>query len=469
MAAIKGQDILKIYSDPVKEAVAAVNYEYYVQYTIEGYTHARHTRFLCREMQEIERKHAAGEPTFTIISLPPRHSKSFTITETFPSWFIGRDKRRRVIQASYGSTLARKFGLSNLRKVEGPAGRIFDMEVDKRKSAASNWELKGAPGGMLSVGIGGAITGEGADLLIIDDPIRNRKDANSLTYREAIWQEWKSTLSTRLQPGGSIIIILTRWHEDDLAGRIIKQDGRNWKIIKLPAIAEENDILGRKPGEALWPENGFDEAWAAERKISVGPLDWESLYQQNPRPQTGALFKRDYFKTYDQTPHPSTFERIIFSWDCAFKDLDTSDFVVGQVWGKRGPDFYLLDQTRDKMGITATMAAIESLKAKWKDGIGVYIEDKANGTAVIEMLKRKISGINPVNPSSSKIDRAQAVLPVFAAGNVFIPSPQLAPWIGDYVNEMASFPVGANDDMVDTTTQAIQELMNEPTIFIGRA
>ena len=461
--------IENIFSDPFKDAFAAVNYEYYVSYTNPGYKHGKHTRFLARKMQEIEEKHARGIATFTIVCMPPRHSKSYTITETFPSWFIGKDKRRRVIQVSYGVALARKFGLANLRKMETIAGRIFDVQIDPRKAAATNWELAGHNGGMVSTGIGSAITGEGSDLLLIDDPIRNRKDANSKTYRDSLWSEWKSTLSTRLQPGGSVIVILTRWHEDDLAGRILKEDARDWEVIKMPAIAQENDILGREPGEPLWAENGFDKEWAEKTKLSAGAMDWASLYQQDPKPLQGALFKRSYWKFYEKMPAASSFERIIFSWDCTFKDLDTSDYVVGQVWGKRGADFYLLDQTRAKMGITATMRAIEALKSKWHTGIGVYVEDKANGTAVIEMLKNKISGINAVNPSGGKVDRAQAVAPVFEAGNVYLPDPKLAPWINDYMNEMAAFPVGEHDDQVDATTQAINILMTEKKIFIGRA
>lgn len=449
---------------------ARVNYEFFVEYIHEGaYKHGRHTRFLAKKLQEIERKHAAGEATFTIITMPPRHSKSMTTTETFPVWFIGRDKSRRVIEVSYGADLARKFGLANLQKVEGRAGRLFDMELDPRQNAATNWQLKGHNGGMVSAGIGSAITGQGADLLIIDDPIRNRQDANSPAYREKLWNEWKATLSTRLQPNGSVILILTRWHESDLAGMILENDPRPWELIKLPALAEEGDLLGREKGQPLWAEMGFDKQWAETTKRAVGPLDWASLYQQDPSPQEGALLKREYFRYYERAPHIREFERIIQSWDCTFKDAETSDYVVGQVWGKKGPDFYLLDQTRDQMGITATMQAIEAMQAKWSMTQGIYIEDKANGPAVIEMLKRKISGVIPVQPQGGKVVRAQAVLPVIAAGNVYLPAPALAPWIGDFINEAAAFPFGKNDDMVDCMTQALNELMSETPIFIGRA
>lgn len=451
------------------DVMAKLNYEFFVQYVITGYRHGKHTRYIAKKLQEIESKHAAGEPSFTIFMLPPRHSKSYTITETFPTWFIGKDKNRRVIEVSYGADLARKFGLANLQKIEGAAGRIFDMQLDPRQNAAQNFKLKGHKGGMISAGIGGAITGEGADLLIIDDPIRNRRDANSPAYREMVYNEWKATLSTRLQPGASVIVILTRWHEDDLAGRLLEEGARDWEVVKMPAVADEDDILGRQPGQPLWPENGFDLEWAKVTEKEKGPLDWASLYQQNPRPVAGALLIRSYWQYYTEHQDPRSFDRIITSWDCTFKDLETSDFVVGQVWGKRGPDFYLLDQVRERMGITATMAAIQQMQAKWPLATGIYIEDKANGPAVIEMLRQKLSGIIPVNPDGGKLVRAQAVLPLIAGGNVYLPSAELAPWVNDFIHEAAAFPYGKHDDQVDAATQALNVFDKEVPIFIGRA
>ena len=428
------------------DALAAINYEFYLQYVIPGYRHGRHTKYIANKLQDIEKKHSQGIPTYTIFTMPPRHSKSFTISETFPSWFIGRDKRRRVILASYGDTLARKFGLANIQKVEGDAGRIFGMALDKRQNAATNWQLETHKGGMISAGIGGAVTGQGADLLIIDDPIRNRRDANSPTYRETVWGEWKSTLSTRLQPGASVIIILTRWHEDDIVGRLLEHDPREWEVISLPAEAEDGDLLGREPGQPLWPERGFDEDWLETTKLAAGPLDWASLYQQRPSPQSGTLFKREYWRFFNEWPDMRQFERIIQSWDCTFKEADNSDYVAGGLWGKIGPDYYLLDLVREKMGITGTMQAIRNMLQKWPQTQGVYIEDKANGPAVIEMLRREISGIIPVNPQGGKVVRGQAVLPVVAAGNVYLPAPQLLPIVNDFINEASSFPYGKNDD-----------------------
>lgn len=454
----------------MERGLAKQNYSFFVEYVHDGaYKHGKHTRFISEKLQEIEKKHAAGIPTYTIFTMPPRHSKSMTITETFPTWFMGRDKKRRVIEVSYGQDLARKFGLANLQKIEGKAGEIFDMQLDSRQSAATNFNLKGHPGGMLSTGIGGGITGQGADLLIIDDPIKNRQQANSPAYREMIWNEWSATLQTRLQPTGSVIVILTRWHEDDLAGRLIDSDSRDWEVISMPLLAGENDPIGREPGQPLWPEYGFNEEWAKRTEKAVGPLDWASLFQQEPRPQEGTLLKRHYWKYYDKPQDPRSFDLVIQSWDCTFKDLDTSDFVAGTVWGKRGPDVYLLDVVHEKLGITATMSAIENMSGRWPQAHAKYIEDKANGPAVIELLRQKLPGIMPVNPKGGKIDRAQAALPFIAAGNVYLPTPDMAPWVNDLVNEAASFPYGKHDDLVDSTTQALLQLFDEPQIFIGRA
>ena len=257
---------------------------------------------------------------------------------------------------------------------------------------------------MISVGIGGSITGYGADLLIVDDPIKNRAEAESLTYRDKLWDEYQSTVSTRLHAGGAVIIILTRWHEDDLAARLLNPEyGKveDWKIISLPAICEdpESDPVGRKQGEALWPAGGYDEAWAAQQKETVGTYAWSSLYMQTPTPSSGGMFKREWWKRW--TVLPSGLFDYIQSWDCTFKDKDGSDYVVGQVWARKGADRYLLDQVRGRMTFTETLNAMRDLSAKWPQTTRKLVEDKANGTAVIDVLRKEIHGIIPVEPFGS--------------------------------------------------------------------
>ncbi len=427
-----------------------------MEYVHRGkYVHARHTEYICAALEELE----AGRLDRLMIFLPPRHSKSMTVSETFPSWFIGRHPDRRVIEVSYGDALAQKFGRANRRKVEDFGQDVFRISVASGNSSTTNWGIEGHDGGMISAGIGGPITGEGADLLIVDDPIKNAEEAASVTYRDKIWSEWQNTLLTRLHPGAAVIIILTRWNEDDLAGRLLKQESGRWRVISIPAEAEENDLLGRPVGQPLWPEHGYDLSWMLKKKVEVGSRTWAALYQQRPSPQEGSIIQRSWWKYYRQAP--SQFDEVIQSWDCSFKDEKAAkggapDFVVGQVWGRDGANKYLLDQVRGRMAFPDTVRAIRSLSTKWPQARTKLVEDKANGPAVIATLKGEISGLIAVEPRGGKLARLNAVSPDIEAGNVYLP--EGAPWVHDYVEEFAVFPNGKNDDQVDATSQALFRL-----------
>lgn len=463
----KAENSSKSFSDELgtiamlEPILARADYEYYLEYVHRGlYQHAKHTKLIAKKLQEIE----VGKCKRLMIFLPPRHSKSMTVSETFPSYFIGKNLNRRVILVSYGESLARKFGRANKLKLEEFGEEIFGISISRNNASVTNWGIEGYRGGMISAGIGGGIIGEGADLLIIDDPIKNRSEADSKTYRDKVWSEWQNTLYTRLQPDGAVIIILTRWHEDDLAGRLLNPEYgevEDWDIIKLPAIAEDNDLLGREIGEPLWPEFGFDAKWAEETKVAVGTRTWVSLYQQRPSPQEGSIVNRKWWRYYKKAPEQ--FDEVIQSWDCSFKETEDGSYVVGQVWGRKGADEYLLDQFRARVDFTETLRAIRNMAAKWPQARLKLIEEKANGPAIISALRREISGIVPVNPQGSKEARLKAVAPDIEAGNVYIPDPSIAPWIHDYVEELAAFPSGANDDQVDATSQALDRLNLRPT------
>lgn len=420
-------------------------------------------------LQKVE----TGEITHLMMFLPPRHGKSMTATETFPSYFIGKDPERRVITTAYGDSLAQKFGHLNRQKLERFGKSVFNVEIAADNSSKTNWSIKDHRGGMISAGYGGSITGEGADLLFIDDPIKNRAEAESATFRERLWNEWQNTLLTRLHPNARVIVILTRWHEDDLAGRLLKQDGRideggKWTVIDLPAAADvpkrddhgkwvvRPDMLDRQPGEALWPEHGYDATWIVEKRRDVGTYTWEALYQQRPKSPEGGIIKRAWLKYYDRLDGVR-FDRVLQSWDCSFDDGETSSYVCGQTWGQIGADAYLLDQVREQMDFVQTMAAVQAMTAKWPQAKEKLIEKKANGAAVISMLHRKINGMIPVVPTESKEARAYAVSPFFEAGNIYIPKNK--PWSQDYVEEVCTFPKkGMDNDQVDCTTQALARI-----------
>jgi len=436
-------------------------YKDYVTHVHHGvYKHYRHTELVCEALQPI----VEGEQKYILIEMPPRHGKSMTVTETFPSFFIGKNPDKRVIASAYSDNLARKFGRLNRNKLVEFADDLFNINISQEKSASNNWGIEGTRGGMIATGIGGSITGEGADLLIIDDPLKNNEEAQSQTIRDKVWDEWETTLSTRLHKGGSVIVIMTRWHEDDLVGRLLERSPHDWERIRLPAIAEDDDdLLHREEGEALCPELGYDKEWAEIKKIEVGSNTWASLYQQRPSPSDGNIFNRNWWQFYNKPP--SRFQEIVQSWDLTFKDANSSDYVVGQVWGRNGADKYLLDQVRAKMDFPATVQAIRTMSRKWPRAKAKLIEDKANGPAVIASLKREISGLIAVNPEGGKVVRAQAVTPDIEAGNVFLPENE--PWIHDFIEECSSFPNGKHDDMVDSMTQALNRMGSKTSAKIS--
>jgi len=436
--------------------IASKSYVDYVQLVHAGqWKRASHLDLVCKELERIMR----GENDRLMIFMPPRHGKSMCVTETFPSYFLGHYPHKRVMELSYGAELAQEFGKKNRDKVFEYGYDVFRIRLSNQQATKTNWKIEGTDGGMYSVGFFGSVTGRGADLLIVDDPIRNRAEAESQTYREKIWAEYQSTVATRLHPGGAVIIILTRWHEDDLAARLLNPEfGKveDWKILSLPAICDkEDDLLGRKIGESLWAVGGYDEEWAAQKKENVGTYAWNSLYQQRPTPSSGGLFKREWWQKWRELPG-DLFD-FVQSWDCTFKDANTSDFVVGQVWArsKKNPaNRYLLDQVRARMTFTETVEAVRTLSAKWKQTTRKLIEDKANGTAVMDVLRKEVHGLVPVEPMGGKVVRAHAVTACVEAGNVFIPDASIAPWVHDFIEELSSFPSGAHDDQVDAMTQA---------------
>lgn len=405
---------------------------------------------LCAKLEAVER----GELDRLIVNLPPRHGKSALISETFPSWYLGRNPDKRVICTAYDQALAERFGRFNRLKLDEYGPALWGVSVSKSKASQTDWEIQGRAGGMRSVAIGAGITGHGADLLIIDDPHKSAAEADSETYRERIWQEWQQTLSTRLHAGGRVVVVATRWHEDDLCGRLIANEPGRWQVLSLPAIAEPLDPLGRSVGTPLWPEGGYDEEWAKQQRATVGSRAWAALYQQRPTAAEGNLLKREWIQRYRE--QPASFQRIVQSWDLTFSGGSDSDYVVGQVWGLSGGSFYLLDQRRAQLTFSDSLAAIRAMTAKWPNATAKLVEEKANGAAVLDVLRREISGLIPIKPKTGKEERLQAVQPLFEAGNVYVPYGPM--WADELIDEWVSFPSGAHDDQVDAMTQALSWL-----------
>lgn len=409
-----------------------------------------------------------------IISMPPQEGKSTRCGVMFPLWVLHQNPRSRIVMTSYSDRLARR-NSRNVRNTIVSDGPLLGLTISKDVASQTEWQLDGTRGGIYAVSVGGALTGQPADMLIIDDPHKGAKEASSELQREEVWQWWLSTASARLAPGAPVIMILTRWHEDDLAGKFINApDGKQWKVLNVAAQADHNpalgetDPLGREVGEFLASaQQRTQKQWEAT-KARQTPRSWNSVYQGHPSAAAGSVFKRNAWQRYDQklwtedggvyTVPPMAGDQIILSWDMTFKGGTTSDYVVGQVWLKRGPNAYLLDMVRRRMGFNDSKTAFEAQVAKWPQATVKLIEDKANGTAILDVLRKSIPGLIAVEPSGSKQERAEAITPFTEAGNVHVPTAHLAAWSEELIEEAAAFPTGAHDDMVDAATQALNRI-----------
>lgn len=315
--------------------------------------------------------------------------------------------------------------------------------------------------------------------LLIDDPIKGREQADSATIREKTWEWWTDTALSRLAPGAPVILILTRWHSDDLAGRLIAETDSAWTFLNIPAQADhkpeqgETDVLGREPGEFMISARGRTTEQWEDRKLRSGPKTWAALYQGRPSPEEGGIFPpADQWARYTQPiwteAHDGTRRvpgihrgdhELIQSWDLTFKDTKGSDYVVGQVWLRVGAEAYLLDQTRARLNFTATVDAIKRMTARWPEATAKLIEDKANGPAVINHLRQTVAGLIPVEPEGSKHARASAVSPFVFANNIHLPDSQLLPGVDDLLEEAKSFPNSPHDDTIDAMSQALSYLL----------
>ncbi len=381
-----------------------------------------------------------------IINAPPRHGKSEFISHWLPTWYLDHNPKNKVILTSYGGEFASDFG----RKVrdEFVMNPLTWTELRSDSKAVSSW-MTTEDGGMFTTGVGGPITGKGADLVIIDDPHKNWEEAMSALSRNRVVEWFNSTLYTRLEPGGSIVLIQTRWHEDDLTGYLVNHHKDKWKLITYPALAEKDDALGREEGEPLCPER-YSEQKLHKLKENLGSYIFAGLYQQRPAPIGGGILKKDWFRFYDKIPEQ--IDEWIQTWDLTFKATGTS-YVVGQVWARQGAKYFLIDQMREKLEFVEQVRKIIVMSEKWPKANRKIIEDAADAQAVKSTLKDQISGIVLQKPKGSKEARLASVAGMIESGNVYLPVNR--PWVDDFLFEATTFPNAANDDQVDGMTLAL--------------
>jgi len=407
----------------------------------------QHLLLIQKHLQEI----VDGKQKRIIILMPPQHGKSLHTTIHFPAYFLEKFPEKRIIVGAYNREYACKFSMASKRLLQRRNFVFGDM------NHANEWNT-GRGGFLKSFGFQSGITGTSSDLTIIDDPIKNITDARSIVMRDKVWDEFEYSIESREQKNTSFIIILTRWHHDDLVGRLLKRDGREaWDIISLPAIAEENDLIGRAPGEPLCEDRKTLEKLLKERHDN--PAKFAALFQQNPSIDGGNIIKEEYFQDqyYDTLPR---LDYVVESIDTNQKPSTNKkgSYTAITTWGVRDDKIFMLDCWRGKCGYLELKEMALRKNDQYSPSY-LLIEDTVNGCALIqELTSTTMLPIKPIDPHGDKQIRLEACTPLFANKKIFFP--KNASWLYDYIQEMISFPTGTNNDQVDSTSQALNFIQN---------
>lgn len=452
----------------------------YPQY-LAGWVHKELAGHLEQFLDDVANKRSPRLMVF----MPPRVGKSFMVDEMFVPWALGKHPRLEIVNTSYSAGLVENFsrGIRRMIRDDEYYHALFpNISLDDETQAVNRWRLRALDersisrvvGGYRAVGIGGGLTGHGADVLIVDDPVANADDANSTTVRENTWNWYATTARTRVMPGGGVLIVQTRWHDDDLSGRIIELMGQDpsadqFKIITYPAIAEF-DEPHRHKGEALHPER-YDERAYSQIRASVGPSVWNALYQQNPVPDDGAFFKKDDLQYYDVLP-PTASLCFYGSWDCAISQSEDADPTCGFIVAfDHDYNIYVVDRYYDRMPADKIVDCLVSSQQKYKPlmhwmekekvqmALGPFIEYAMQAGKMHDFV------ITPLPPGRrDKTSRARPLQGLVQRRKVFLP--RAAEWTPSLVGEMLRFPKGKHDDQVDALAYAALNI-NEVTVPSG--
>lgn len=445
----------------------------FTKFTKPAYEDAAHHRLIAQKLEEV----LAGQIDRLMIIAPPQHGKSELASRRFPAFFLGKFPDRQIICTTYNDDNAKDFGFDvrdiitdKLYQILFPGVRI---RPDKR--AAGRW-LTRQGGSYLSAGVCGGITGKGAHLLLIDDPFKDRADADSKARRDHVWKWYTSTAYTRLRPGGAIVLINTRWHEDDLSGRLIekmeKGEGDQWEIVHLPAIAiGDDDPLGRREGEALWPE-AYPIQELQRKRVALGSIEFVPLYQGTPSAAEGTIFKREWWRYFAELPpHFYTVQ----AWDTAEKKGEENDYSVMTSWTVCPSGIYLTNRWKQKVEYPDLLKMVIALNDA-EVPTHVVIEDTSHGTAVLQDIKRlnadmknghrRIPAVGfKIDTQKDKVARAKRVTPLIESGQVFLPA--RAPWLADFLDTTAGFPKATFDDDVDSMVVGLEFIRNQ--LYSGKA
>jgi len=442
------------YQDAILREQGQVDFMVFVQAMWPGFIHGAHHALMASKFEEI----AEGKIKRLIINMPPRHTKSEFASYLLPAWYLGKFPNKKIIQCSNTAELAVGFGRKVRNLVDGERySKVFpNVALRSDSKAAGRWSTNGN-GEYFAIGVGGTVTGKGADLLIIDDPHSEQEAALAASdpaVFDKVYEWYTSGPRQRLQPGGSIVVVMTRWSKRDLTGKIcqamVDRDGDEWEIISLPAIKRNE-----KP---LWPE-----FWSFEElnklRIELPLSKWQAQYQQDPTSEEGALVKREWWRVWDQ-PNPPPCSYIIQSWDTAFTKSERADYSACTTWGifylnenEQDPNIILLDAFKERMEFPTLKERAFDMYKEWQPD-SFIVEAKASGAPLIFELRRMGIPVQEFTPTrgNDKISRVNSVSDLFASGKVWAPRKR---WAEEVVEELASFPNSDHDDLVDSTTQAL--------------
>lgn len=445
---------LSEYENSIKREKAQIDFASFVKEMWPGFIDGRHHKVMGKKFQEI----ADGKVKRLIINMPPRHTKSEFASFLLPAWFLGKFPGKKIIQTSNTAELAVGFGrkVRNLVDSEQYAKIFPNVNLRSDSKAAGRWATN-AGGEYFAIGVGGTVTGKGADLLIIDDPHSEQEAALAATSPEIfdkVYEWYTSGPRQRLQPGGSIIVVMTRWSKKDLTGKILQsmidKDGEHWEVISFPAILPS--------GNSLWPEFwSLTELEALRLELPAGK--WNAQYQQEPTSEEGAIVKREWWRIWEPEKPPKC-QFIIQSWDTAFTKSERADYSACTTWGvfykdenENDPNVILLDAFKKRMEFPELKEKAFNLYKEWEPDAFI-VEAKASGAPLIYELRAMGIPVQEFTPSrgNDKMVRINAVSDLFASGKVWAPGTR---WADEVIEEMAAFPNSDHDDFVDSSTQAL--------------
>jgi len=431
----------------------------------QPFSPAWHAEVLAAKLQGVSQ----GSVKRLVVNVPPRHLKSLAASVALPAWLLGHDPALAVVNVTYAQDLSEKFARDCRAVMTSPWYRsLFSTRLASPREPLA--ELVTTRGGYrMATSVGGVLTGRGADVILIDDPLKPT-DAMSQSRRAAANDWFDSTVLSRLndKAKGRIVIVMQRLHEDDLAGHVMKRGG--WELVSFPAIAEDDEFFAietplggpefrRKCGEALDPAREPLETLERIRE-TIGEMNFAAQYQQRPGPAGGGMIKAAWFPRYSAADRPAPFDRIIQSWDTANKASELSDYSVCTTWGLKSPHFYLLDVLRKKLSYPELKRAVIDQDARFSPQ-AILIEDRASGTQLIqELIAAGCSRAMRFAPEGDKVMRLHAETATIENGFVWLP--EAAPWLADYLAELTTFPAGRHDDQVDSTAQALAWTKQRP-------